>query len=257
MDALHGAVNLKLDASLRLGHGVMFQSGCFGSRAWERAFPFFRACRNCLRPTIDLDGSGGWSDVTNACWRPICNLQICNLRVCGSCCIWSYTHVPRIVGRRVPQHCRRGRGRGGGSLFCTAGCSPLLVSGRGGVRRKQWWTTNTHTRLRALCPGLPGWAGTRKVKPIWILLKQETVSGSGISWDICKSATRSRQITMPAPHHSVSYRPDALPAAQRTASEHWWQKIRKKSANYGKCKWMFCASVAQMIKEICLNCLCM
>jgi len=39
----------------------------------------------------------------------------------------------------------------------------------------------------------------RKVKPIWILLKQETVSGSGISWDICKSAPRSRQITKPAP----------------------------------------------------------
>jgi len=33
------------------------------------------------------------------------------------------------------------------------------------------------------------------VKPIWILLKQETVSGSGISWAICKSAPRSRQIT--------------------------------------------------------------
>jgi len=29
------------------------------------------------------------------------------------------------------------------------------------------------------------------------------VSGSGISWAICKSAPRSRQITMPAPHHSV------------------------------------------------------
>jgi len=28
--------------------------------------------------------------------------------------------------------------------------------------------THTHTRLTALCPGLPGWAGTRKVKPIWI-----------------------------------------------------------------------------------------
>jgi len=27
--------------------------------------------------------------------------------------------------------------------------------------------THTHTRLTALCPGLPGWAGTRKVKPIW------------------------------------------------------------------------------------------
>ena len=62
---------------------------------------------------------------------------------------------------------------------------------------------NTHTCLTALCPGLPRWAGTRKIKPIWILLKQETVSGSGISWAICKSAPRSRQITMPAPHHSV------------------------------------------------------
>ena len=30
-----------------------------------------------------------------------------------------------------------------------------------------------------------------------------TVSGSGISWAICKSAPRSRQITTPAPHHSV------------------------------------------------------
>ena len=70
--------------------------------------------------------------------------------------------------------------------------------------------THTHTRLTALCSGLPGWAGTRKAKPIWILLKQETVSGSGISWAICKSAPRSRQITTQAPHRSVFYRPDAL-----------------------------------------------
>ena len=33
----------------------------------------------------------------------------------------------------------------------------------------------------------------QKGKPIWILLKQETVSGSGISWAICKSGSRSRQ----------------------------------------------------------------
>jgi len=33
--------------------------------------------------------------------------------------------------------------------------------------------------------------------------QQETVSGSGISWDICKSAPCYRQITMPAPHRSV------------------------------------------------------
>jgi len=40
----------------------------------------------------------------------------------------------------------------------------------------------THTHLTALSQGLPGWAGTRKVKPIWILLKQETVSDTGINW---------------------------------------------------------------------------
>jgi len=80
---------------------------------------------------------------------------------------------------------------------------------------------HTHTHLTALCPGLPGWAGTGKTKPIWILLKQETVSGSGVSWAICKSAPCSRQITMPTPHHSVFYRLDALPAAQPTVSKHW------------------------------------
>jgi len=62
---------------------------------------------------------------------------------------------------------------------------------------------HTYTRITALCPGLPGWAGTRKVKPICILLKQQTVSGSGISWAVCKSAPRSRQITTPAHHRSV------------------------------------------------------
>jgi len=77
---------------------------------------------------------------------------------------------------------------------------------------------HTHTHLMDPFPGLPGSASTRKIKPIWILLKKETVSGSGISWAICKSARRSRQITTPAPHHS-----DALPAAQPTASKHWMQ----------------------------------
>jgi len=34
-------------------------------------------------------------------------------------------------------------------------------------------------------------------------LEQEIVSGSGISWAICKSALRTKQITMPASHQSV------------------------------------------------------
>ena len=120
--------------------------------------------------------------------------------------------------------------------------------------------THTHSRLTALCPGLPGWASTGKVKPIWILLKQQTVSGSGISWATCKSTPRCRQITTPAPHqsvftgrmpflppnqqrqsiegtvscdkltttpaphHSVFYGPDALPTAQPTASKHWMHR---------------------------------
>ena len=81
--------------------------------------------------------------------------------------------------------------------------------------------THTHTHLTALFPGLPRWVSTRKVKPIWILLKQETVSGSGIGWAVCKSAPCCRQITTPASHYSVFYRPDALPAVQPTASKHW------------------------------------
>jgi len=84
----------------------------------------------------------------------------------------------------------------------------------------------TYTRLTALFPGLPGWADTRKVKPIWILLKQLTLSGTGISWAICKSAPCSRQITMPVPQHSSFLQGGyALPAAQPTASKHWRQTV--------------------------------
>ena len=82
--------------------------------------------------------------------------------------------------------------------------------------------THTHTH-----PFNGPFSGTTQVgryqkgyKPIWILLKHETVSGSGISWAMCKSAPRYKQITMPAPQHSIFYRPDALPAAQPTASKH-------------------------------------
>jgi len=69
-----------------------------------------------------------------------------------------------------------------------------------------------------LVPAHLGSRGQKAVKQI--ILKQETVSGSGISWAICKSAPRSRQITTPAPHRSVFYRPDALPATQPTVSKH-------------------------------------
>ena len=53
------------------------------------------------------------------------------------------------------------------------------------------------------------------------LLKQETVSGSGISLAKCKSAPHSTQTDNYAGTTSLSfYRPDALPATQPTASKH-------------------------------------
>jgi len=78
-------------------------------------------------------------------------------------------------------------------------------------------TTITTTVLcpPGLCPGLPGWAGTRKVKTNLDFLEQEIVSGSAICWAICKSVPHPRQTTTPISHHSVFYRPDALPAAQQ------------------------------------------
>ena len=70
-----------------------------------------------------------------------------------------------------------------------------------------------------------------KFKPIWILMKQETMGwGGGMSWTICKSfAPRSRQTTTPASHHSLSYRPDALPDAQPTVSKQQTCKQRMSS----------------------------
>jgi len=47
------------------------------------------------------------------------------------------------------------------------------------------------------------------------LWEQETLSGSDISWAICKSAPSPRQITTPAPHHSVFYRPDGKSTASK------------------------------------------
>ena len=65
------------------------------------------------------------------------------------------------------------------------------------------------------------WVGRyQKGKTNLDFTEARTVSGSGISWAICKSSPGSRQITTPAPHHSVFCWPDALSAAQPTVSKH-------------------------------------
>jgi len=44
---------------------------------------------------------------------------------------------------------------------------------------------------------------------VWILLQQDTVSGIGINWTICKSALQCRQVNALTPKYSVSS-PDAV-----------------------------------------------
>ena len=73
------------------------------------------------------------------------------------------------------------------------------------------------------------------------------MSGSGISWAICKSAPCSRQITMLAPHHSVFYRPDALPAAQPTMSQHWQQKKSEKHGKIHSFTNLFCVHLVVLL----------
>ena len=73
------------------------------------------------------------------------------------------------------------------------------LSLREAAKNKQQKNTHAHTRLSALFLGLLGWAGTRKAKPIWISLKQETVSGSGISWamQVCTSLQTDNHASTP------------------------------------------------------------
>ena len=69
-------------------------------------------------------------------------------------------------------------------------------------------------------------AGTRKVNHSGFYWSKRRQSVSGISWTICQSfAPHSRQITMPVPHHSIFYGPNALPGAQPTVSKHWRQPV--------------------------------
>ena len=100
---------------------------------------------------------------------------------------------------------------------------------------------NTHTHpFNGPFSGTTQVSWYQKGKPIWILLKQETVSGSGMTWAICKSALCSRQITTPTPHQSVFYRPDALPAAQPTASKHWRGRRRRSKVHSSLIFVLFC-----------------
>ena len=90
------------------------------------------------------------------------------------------------------------------------------------VKQSNSWS-HTHT-FNGLFSRTTWVSRHQKGKPFWILLKQEMMDSSGISWTICKSfAPHSRQTTTSVPHHSIFYGPDAFPDAQPTVSKHWRQ----------------------------------
>ena len=101
------------------------------------------------------------------------------------------------------------------------GLLAIYTSILGRTTRLNGRVTHTHTHTHTFnspFSGLPRWASTRKVTPIWIFVKQETVSGSGISWAVCKSAPRSRQITTPAYNSVFTGRMPFLPPNQQRQS---------------------------------------
>ena len=125
------------------------------------------------------------------------------------------THIPHGITQ-----CYLPPGRGDIPALTPAEASTRL-SNPGGMQGWAMAELHTHTHTHTFngpFPGLPGCAGTRKVTPIWIFVKQETVSGSGISWAVCKSAPRSRQITTPAHNSVVTGRMPFLPPNQQRQS---------------------------------------
>ena len=72
-------------------------------------------------------------------------------------------------------------------------------------------------------------------------------------WAICKSAHHQRQITMPAPHHSVFHRLDALLATQPTALKYWRHYNIQQHNTYNWWSQCVCANVpcSQFSKKKC------
>jgi len=91
-------------------------------------------------------------------------------------------------------------------------------------------STHTHTHVQG--PFLRDY-------PCEPVPERQNQSGFYWSWAMCKSAPCSRQITTPAPHHSVFYRPDALPAAhqqcQSTEGQDGCSKIEDIGIDVSSC----------------------
>jgi len=86
------------------------------------------------------------------------------------------------------------------------------------------YTEHTHTHKHPFNGPLSGTTQVSRYQKGKTNLDFTEARDSEWQWhQVGKSAPRSRQITTPAPHYSVFYRPDALPATQPTVSKHWRQ----------------------------------
>jgi len=136
----------------------------------------------------------------------------------------------------------QGQGHGAFELLTTSeavhaggdDCSPL--AGLSGfwtilflsVKITESATTSHHNHFTALLPGPPRWAGARRE-----LLVQGKID-RGRRTDHPQLRATPSGLTSAHVHHPplFFYRPDALPAAQPTASKHWRQTESKNNFWY-------------------------
>jgi len=78
-----------------------------------------------------------------------------------------------------------------------------------------------HNRFTALFLGPPGWAGARR-KLLDFMVQGKINKGRHTDHPAERHSIGTNQCVPPPPSH-IFYRPDALPAAQPTASKHWRQ----------------------------------
>jgi len=110
--------------------------------------------------------------------------------------------------------------------------------------------THTYTRLMALFPGLPRWAGTRKAKPIWILLKQD----SEWQWhqlehmQVCTSLQTDNHASTP-PLSFLQAMPFLPPNQQRQSTEGSTYNIPK-IINIKICNYPIMVNNCLLLKEI-------
>jgi len=160
------------------------------SRFWWRLSLFCRfsvcMCLSISLPSASVYISNGWS---------LFSTKLSASEKRDNCvCIWTnnFKSVKNHKTHLSEQTCRNWHEQQSiGGIYDDYYATKMLITAEFSIQhvimtilQQENTHTHTHTQFIGPFPELPRWAGTRKVKPIWILLKEETVSGNGISWAI-------------------------------------------------------------------------